>query len=170
MTTQPQPTSEKAAPCNWGREAVQSFASKLAEELAYTPGGDIEAVVRSLGGRITKTDWQSTNHTGSIRVRGASDFDIFLSPMAGVGRNRFTIAHELGHYILHSQAGKKPIFIRRDGAGLVEWEANWFAAGFLMPEAAFRAKVKERWGNAELAEHFGVSKAAVEIRRQALGL
>ena len=159
---------QDAAPCNWSRADVQRFASKAAKELGFSPGDNIEQLIERLGGRVTKSDWESARETGSITVRGPYDFEISLSPMSGDRRSRFTIAHELAHYVLHANAGKKPLKVRRDGSGPVEWEANWFAAGFLMPEDVFRAKVAAGFGDAELAEHFGVSKEAVQIRRQSL--
>ena len=161
-------TFQEATPCNWSRADVQRFASKAAKELGFSPGDNIEQLIVRLGGRVTKSDWESARETGSITVRGPHDFEISLSPMSGDRRSRFTIAHELAHYVLHANAGKKPLKVRRDGSGPVEWEANWFAAGFLMPEDVFRAKVAAGFGDAELAEHFGVSKEAVQIRRQSL--
>ena len=161
-------TFQEAAPCNWSRTDVQRLASTAAKELGFSPGDNIEQLIERLGGRVTKSDWESARETGSITVRGPNDFEISLSPMSGDRRSRFTIAHELGHYVLHAYAGKKPLKVQRDGSGPVEWEANWFAAGFLMPEHVFRAKINEGFGDAELAEHFGVSKEAVQIRRQSL--
>ena len=161
-------TFQEAAPCNWSRADVQRLASTAAKELGFSPGDNIEQFIERLGGRVTKSDWESARETGSITVRGPNDFEISLSPMSGDRRSRFTIAHELGHYVLHSYAGKKPLKVQRDGSGPVEWEANWFAAGFLMPEHVFRSKINEGFGDAELAEYFGVSKEAVQIRRQSL--
>lgn len=155
-------------PCNWSRQEVQSFAADAAKKLGYQPGDEVEKVVEMLGGRVELTDFASAANTGSITVYGPEDFVIALSPLAGSGRSRFTMAHELGHYVLHSKLGKIPLQVRRDGSGRTEWEANWFAAGFLMPEEEIRTKIAEGWGNAELAEHFGVSEAAIEVRRKAL--
>jgi Zn-dependent peptidase ImmA (M78 family) len=39
-----------------------------------------------------------------------------------------------------------------------------------MPDEHFRAKIGAGYGDAELAEHFGVSKEAVQIRRKSLGV
>lgn len=161
------PTQEPQ-PIGWSRSQVQQFASNAAKSLGYRPGDDIEAVVAKLGGRVTISDWNSARNTGSITVNGPQDFHISLSPLSGERRSRFTIAHEIGHYVLHSQLGKKPIVVKRDGSGRVEWEANWFAAGFLMPEQDFKQKVSEGYGDAELAEHFGVSVAAVQIRQESV--
>ena len=168
MTTVAPHTLADPEPIGWSRQQVQSFASEVAQDLGYKPGSDLEDLVAGLGGRIVYADLESVRDTGSIDVRGPEDFTISLSPFAGGRRTRFTIAHELGHYILHSQLGLKPIRVRRDGSDRVEWEANWFAAGFLMPEAEFKRKVRAGFTNAMLAEHFDVSEAAVEIRRSSL--
>jgi len=147
---------------------VEDFASDVAEKVGYSPNKDISHIVARMGGSIKTTDWDSARNTGSITVRGPNDFTIYLSPLSGERRSRFTIAHELGHYVLHSKAGKRPISVKRDGTGRVEWEANWFAAGFLMPAKAFRIKCLLGWGDSELAEYFGVSTHAVEVRRRSL--
>ena len=93
-------------PTNWTQQSVQNFAEDTASKLGYKPGGDIEQVVRLLGGTVTDEHWDSPSATGYVDVRGSRDFTINLSPLAGGKRRRFTIAHELGHYILHSQMGK----------------------------------------------------------------
>lgn len=158
------------SPINWTKQEVQKFASDAAHKLGYKAGGDIEAIIRSLGGTVHRTDWASALQTGSLEVVGEEDFTINLSPYSGERRARFTMAHELGHYLLHSNLGKEPITIKRDGDNSrVEWEANWFAAGFLMPEDEFRKLADLGWSDAEIGEHFDVSEAAVEIRRKALG-
>lgn len=163
---QPHVTPE---PTNWTQKAVQTFAEETADKLGYKPGGDIEQVVRALGGTIVEEQWDSPSATGHVDVRGHRDFTINLSPLAGGQRRRFTIAHEIGHYILHTQLGKlHPVRITREGSNRLEWEANWFAAGFLMPAAEFKRLMKEGRNDAELAFHFDVSMAAVEIRRTVL--
>ena len=155
-------------PCLWDKVSVEKFASEVAEKLGYKSDKDIGSFVEKLGGRIEYTDWDIALQTGSITVFGPGKFSIFLSPFSGVRRDRFTIAHELGHYMLHSRAGSNPIAVKRAGSGRVEWEANWFAAGFLMPRNEFKEKMAEGYTDAELAEHFGVSQNAVEIRKQNL--
>jgi hypothetical protein len=159
-----------AAPCNWTKLQVQTFAAEVAQNLGYTRGGDLTQIVENLGGRIKVADWETVGDTGSISVLGEGDFTIWLSPLSGKTRDRFTIAHELGHYFLHSKLGEKRITVRRDGSDRVEWEANWFAAGFLMPEEEFRAKLKEWNSHARLAAYFDVSEAAIAVRRRALQL
>lgn len=98
-------------------------------------------------------------------------------------RRRFTIAHELAHFVLHRNGST--LYAHRDMAnGLasrsrIEQEANYFAANILMPEILMREKVQDikekAWGSLsdytlirELADSFVVSKSAVEIRLKQL--
>ncbi len=94
-------------------------------------------------------------------------------------RDRFTIAHELGHLFLHYPQFKAsnpsiPMKATRwvDASDpeqqRAEWEANWFAAAFLMPGGAFSAC----WRGVvrDAASRFAVSTQAAEIRAKDLGL
>lgn len=87
-------------------------------------------------------------------------------------RNRFTIAHELGHVLLgHVNEGKKQLRDTTFGnSDPIERAANTFAAELIMPEQ----KVRELFNGAssvqQLSEAFGVSNAAMSYRLQNLGL
>lgn len=154
-------------PCGMSKVDVQQLAEKVAKAVAYTPNGDLNQVVKKLGGEIIVEDsFEDLTQSGSIRVKGPSSFVIYLASFTGHLRDRFTIAHELGHYVLHSRFGQTPIWVARGGSGRTEWEANWFAAGFLMPETEFRNL--EQRPDFEIAQHFGVSEQAVSVRRQSL--
>ena len=54
-------------------------------------------------------------------------------------RQRFTAAHELGHFVLDADNGNREIYVHRDVDSYngdekeKEWAANTFAAGILMP-------------------------------------
>ena len=153
------------------RSYIEKLASDIARKLGYQAGDNLEEVVEKLGGEVISRSWKEAPADGSIHVFGEGRFHIFLSPYTGPLRDRFTIAHELGHYFLHSLAGKKPITINREGSDLTEWEANWFAAGFLMPEDEFKKKWSELGERVEaMAYHFNVSTQTVKIRKKVLGL
>lgn len=97
-------------------------------------------------------------------------------------RRRFTIAHELGHFVLHKD---KPLFVdeisrftvmKRDGRSATgddhrEREANAFAASILMPKHILEREFYECWFNLTdedalrtLASKFQVSMQAMSIR------
>lgn len=89
-------------------------------------------------------------------------------------RRRFTIAHELGHWVMHRDLAE--LRFREGGrAGEVlpihEAEANAFAAALLMPAALLRPSFDRLRGNIEkLQAEFDSSKAAMERRLVTLGL
>ena len=162
-----------------GAKRIAAIADSVIEQLGYTPGADLEPVVQRLGGRISHVDFWggSTTDSGSIEVKDNS-FEIRLALATGPLRDRFTIAHELGHYILHylyaNQVNSKKIkwlVAERFGNDLAEKEANAFAAAFLMPEKAYRTLHEETNGNHfVISQKFQVSAAASKVRASALGL
>lgn len=95
-------------------------------------------------------------------------------------RQRFSVAHELGHYFLHRHSSSMfvdalPVFWRdglsSEGVDPQEIEANAFAAALLMPKEAIRARLLRRSadplddeGIRRLAEEFRVSPQAMAIR------
>lgn len=94
-------------------------------------------------------------------------------------RNRFTVAHELAHYIFHTS---EEIYAHRDSGnlGIEEINANSFVFALLMPKKEIIAFVKEAkndfWGFApneyiisRVADKFNVSEQAAETRLRKLG-
>jgi Zn-dependent peptidase ImmA (M78 family) len=116
--------------------------------------------------------------SGSLFVDGPNEFTIIVPSHTSLLRDRFTVAHELGHYYVHyvypKHIGKLEadrVMALRKGSNRIEWEANWFAAAFLMPAAAFRASHTALGKDvARIAKQYNVSQRAVEIRVQDLGL
>jgi hypothetical protein len=101
--------------------------------------------------------------------------------MAGdtpIRRHRFTIAHELGHWICHARPdphSAAPSYCRTQDVSHhtdrdLEREANVFGAELLMPEVA----VREAWAAlpevAEVAARFEVSVLAAQWRLFSFGL
>jgi len=158
---------KKAQPCNWSEKEIYDFAEEVAKELGYKYGEPLEPIVERLGGKIIYQDineWYGTN-SGSIVIDGKDNFTIYVSNFTSPLRDRFTIAHELGHYILHSGIGKIPMRVPRSGKNQVEFEANCFAAAFLMPANIFSEKLKKTNDASILAAEFCVSRSAIEARK-----
>lgn len=88
-------------------------------------------------------------------------------------RQRYTIAHELGHYCLHKHQEKffeDQTFFRGRGRTRTETQANRFASELLMPEDVFQRFLNEGVTDVEtLAQRFGVSTLALRIRAKDLG-
>lgn len=82
-------------------------------------------------------------------------------------RQRFDVAHELGHLVMHSDS--------EPGGRVVEDEANRFAAEFLMPSDQIRPLLPNSMGRdtwrklARLKEDWGVSIQALLYRARHLG-
>ncbi|MBC8290293.1 MAG: ImmA/IrrE family metallo-endopeptidase [Planctomycetes bacterium] len=159
-------------PCNLKKQEVEDYAENVADECGFFVGADPLILVDELGGRTHFEDISSVmsdGGTGSIFVHSSDDFDICLPTYTSPLRDRFTAAHELGHYFLHSEQGDIPIIAFRNGSTRIEWEANWFAAALLMPRAAFMAACEQTSSIAVLASQFGVSQDAARVRQKAIG-
>jgi Zn-dependent peptidase ImmA (M78 family) len=106
-------------------------------------------------------------------------------------RQRFTLAHELGHFLMHRQEGgqlhvdQKDFFLRfrdkrtRDTWATQEREANAFAAEILMPKTFLERDIKSLKDGVSIsdekavramANRYGVSLQAFLFRLTNLGL
>ena len=103
------------------------------------------------------------------------------SPLADpqLRRQRFTIAHEIGHWVCHCLGGRRaeqPLAMCRqqdlsqDADRMIEREANVFAAELLMPERLVLEARSQSNDLESLAVRFDVSKIAMEWRLHNLGL
>lgn len=104
-------------------------------------------------------------------------------------RQRFTIAHEIGHFILHRgnlvhvNKGYRVNFRNDNSSKAIDFEeieANTFAAALLMPEKEVKKIIKRKLNDGidledsdelkKIAEHFNVSLQAMIIRLIRLGI
>ena len=94
-------------------------------------------------------------------------------------RHRFTIAHEIGHWVCHCLEGRaetlEPSYCRatdiaNDVDRKIEREANIFASELLMPEAAVRAAWEETPELEAVSARLDVSPSAIGWRLFNLGL
>lgn len=156
------------------KPTIWSVAEKVAAIVGYNPGDLLDPIVSRFGGRIIYqdiNDWYNSED-GSIVVSEDGSFVIYVSNFTGPLRNRFTIAHEIGHFLLHSNFGKKSIKVARftnTNTDRVEWEANWFAAAFLMPAEELLRDYNECNNLGVLSGKYLVSKTALEVRLKDLG-
>lgn len=100
------------------------------------------------------------------------------------GRRRFTIGHELGHWVMHRRPGQQSLFCRHgtvhptdapeaEPAQLsLEDEANVFAAALTMPADLVQSHYRELQGQPDcfeqMCELFGSSQAAMGKRLRAI--
>ena len=164
--------SEKPTPCNLTREEIEQYAEGIAQGLGYKPGNSLVDCLEKIGGQVEYqeiNDWINSPDNGSIYIHGRWDFDIVLPQYTSPRRDRFTIAHELGHYFLHSNQGEHRLIAKRQGTGRAEQEANCFAAAFLMPKKEFLEAFQKLNGDLiTLSVQFGVSLQAATLRQEIL--
>ncbi len=92
--------------------------------------------------------------------------DVYEKAIDGDGRSRFTAAHELGHYILHTGIG----FARQVAGRRIppfrsaEAQANRFAAELLMP----RSFITVGCSVSDIARRHNVTISAAKIRKECL--
>lgn len=112
-----------------------------------------------------------------------SDKVIIVNGQDSIGHQRFTIAHELSHYIFDAIEGEEyyEAYYRTDEENtkkIKEYRANKFAANLLMPEDIFKRKYYElldRFKDIDLVKNaltvvFKVSYTAVDKRFDELKL
>jgi hypothetical protein len=119
----------------------------------------------------------SVAESESLKVSGMllpAEREVWLNATESPERRRFTLAHEVGHWVCQVLEGRSaPVMCRADEVGVgegraLEREANVFAAELLMPEEL----VRERFDGtcAGTAGSFRVSDEAMGWRLYNLGL
>lgn len=161
-------------------------AKELLEEIGLEEISDfpLDLFVASLGATLILEPLK--NSDGKI-IRGNSKTIIKInSEIPYEEKLRFTIAHELGHHLLHS---KLDLEIHNDNShtlnwfkeaenqakkGIQEWEANDFASELLMPENVLRKYlVKKRFSPdlvQELSSRFKTSITSIVYRLMSLNI
>ncbi len=135
-------------------------------------------VATSLGIKVY-TAGLGTNVSGMLVKRRGQDPEIYVNSSDSDNRQRFTVAHELGHYFKRSAAGEEEWEdidyrdpLTSQGTDGAEVYANKFAASLLMPSDEVKRLFKEYGPSATavLAYEFGVSEDAMNFRLINLGL
>src|SRR5574341_1456893 len=145
---------------------------------------DVWRVARQLGVRVERADLGEDCSGVLVRKGGAAVIGVNYSHHPN--RQRFTIAHELGHFVLHKGAkyidkGMTTLQFRNaessTGTQTEEREANQFAAALLMPQEWVRPEFEKQpfdLGDDEalsaMCKRFGVSSQAMSFRLVNLGL
>lgn len=98
---------------------------------------------------------------------------IFIEQTDYITRQVFSVAHELGHYILHND-GTSHTSLRdttsSQGIDTKEIEANFFAANLLMPQDEVLRLVGLKFTLDSMASYFNVSPLAMQYRLEKLGI
>lgn len=147
----------------------------LSQHDQFRPPVRIERIARDLGIEIRSGD---LGDVSGLLVRKGEAAIIGVNSTQMRQRQRFTIAHELGHFLLHEGLEHHVdhdyrINFRSDlsskATNVDEIEANFFAASILMPkqfldELAAHEAIADDEKSAELAKLFDVSRHAMSLR------
>ncbi len=142
---------------------------------------DLSRIARLIDAKIVHNDLDNAALSGFAYHKDGNRI-IGVNSNESEHRQRFTIAHELGHLFIHSDStvsyDKGGVMMFRDshssdGTDIKEIEANRFAAELLMPESSIRQDIAQKGSFdlvnddgfiAKLADKYNVSSQAMAIR------
>lgn len=133
---------------------------------------NVSAVARDLGIAVYSDPTLADNISGVLRkdsnFGGSSGYLILVKASHPPARQRFTVAHEIGHFVLHRREindGIEDDEFYRALPGPLERQANEFAADLLMPWPLISRLQDEGVTKLDdMAKRLGVSKQALAIR------
>lgn len=154
-------------------ERAEIVASNLIEVMRLSVPIDLHRAIRLLGTIEYAEAPLSDSDSGWLvpLPEFPGHYLLVVNSLHAPTRQRFTIAHELGHYLLHHREKIQPR--RQQGffqSQIHELEANAFAAALLMPKPEVIRAVRRGWPIGRMTQHFMVSRRALEIRIERLGL
>lgn len=142
----------------------------------------IVSIAADLGLAIYQTKELNDNQSGSLSYENGR-FLIYINERQPLTRKRFTIAHEIAHFLKHRDKMKHQVehidsmvqpvggvLYRTNNRSLtseekqLEIEANHIAAEILMPEEEFLTVWETASSIEEVAEVFQVSPSAATVR------
>ncbi len=155
--------------------------SLLRDNEVAAPPVPVERIAKTLGARLRYSPLDD-ELSGMIYVNEGTPI-IGVNALHHPNRQRFTIAHECGHLILHKAQITKEVHVDKDfpmlmrdsvsaaGVDEMEIEANLFAAELLMPEALLTKAlgnepfdIDDESAVSALGRSFKVSPSAMRFR------
>ena len=149
---------------------LEESTKQLIRRLQPSAPVDITAIAKVLGLAV----WEKSDLPSGIAGKllrddkhgGTGNFSIIVRAQDPFARKRFTVAHEIAHYLLHRNLFVRELIddaLYRSGLSTsVEAEANGLAADLLMPWHLLTPLADRPVP--DLAALFGVSQQAMSIR------
>jgi len=140
-------------------------------------------LARELGLRVFADFNMDDRKSGELRKIG-DKYEIHVNGRHSEKRIRFTIAHEIAHYLLHKDVldargrfidtsiSPQQALCRDDDCSSgkqLESQANQLAAEILMPEELFKQELNANDNIRDVAKTFNVSNESAAIRSENLG-
>lgn len=146
------------------------------------PPVNIEAIIRGMGIELDKRAELDTEIAGQLVKSEDGKFKISVNKADTYYRQRFTMAHELGHYLLHAhligdgvddsiayRSVPKGKFYNSSITSVEETQANQFASRLLLPKSVIIQNANIGSTLKELSVLLQASIRATEIRVRDLG-
>jgi Zn-dependent peptidase ImmA (M78 family) len=154
------------------RQAETDLHARLAAAGLLTIPLNVQAVAEFLGLEVVEEPMDD-DLSGYLERRGGT-WVVGVNAFHHINRKRFTIAHEIAHFMLHSaqQASfhDRTFSRRATDPSPMEREADRFAAELIMPEPMVRNLIASGVTSlSALAERFRVSALAMNYRVKNLG-
>ena len=156
---------------------LENLVSFLRNETLQTDYyAEVVTIAENLGFKVFNVNFKDNNVSGYIEVDADAPENNKISVNASHcdARKRFTIAHEIGHYVLehlNSDCKKyRKIDYDNNDNSSEERQANKFAATLLMPKKMISEVWKQFKDIKITASTFGVSQEACAIRLSKLNL
>lgn len=148
----------------------------LKENFVLEPPVDVYEITRNEGIRVIEEPFPEDYEDVSGFINIEDDCPVmYINESEPKNRKKFTVAHELGHWVLHEEAIREDtrravmfrVALGEPNQDLLEKEANAFAAELLVPLDMFE-KLEESQSQNELATIFEVSAEVIGYRKVAL--
>ena len=162
-------------------KAIKAARSVLDEFEIVRPPVGIDKIAKKMNTRLMYSPLDD-ELSGMVYIKDGIPV-IGVNALHHPNRQRFTIAHEVGHLVMHRDLIEKEVHVdktflmlRRDtvstsGTEAIEIEANSFAAEILMPEIMISNALKNNAYDIDdkllisrLAKQFKVSTQAIQFR------
>lgn len=124
--------------------------------------------------QLTLVFYPMGDHISGICIKNNGDPVIAINSSMSLGRQRFSMAHELFHLYFDQNEHTTVCSMKIDSSNEVEKAANLFASYFLMPPVALSEAIKKLQGSlkgsigireiVKLEQYFGVSRQAMLYR------
>jgi len=166
-----------------GKRVAIKMAKKIASQYINGKSGskgckkhsiDVKEIAESFGIKVVEHEF--SDEMSGVFIRKGDDLFIGVNKSHSNTRKRFTIAHEIGHFLLHSEdvihhdninleSPSVVLYRSENNNGGGEVEANAFAAELLMPEILVDACIESGVSSIDdLADEFDVSPDAMRYR------
>lgn len=122
-----------------------AIALRVKLDIGTSPIEDIIEIAETMGFTLINTDYQEdkVDAFGSLNKIDETEYYVIAIDQSGsFYRQQFSIAHEIGHWILHQDLN--PQELDKDEYRVMEEEANKFASAFLLPREAFAADLSRK--------------------------